>query len=212
MKDLPPEFFRRQDERPDALFYERPRSPTHLDDGAHRAARGLYGEILPADGTILDLMASVESHLSVSAARVVGLGLNDQELRSNARLDAHVVHDLNAEEVLPFDDETFDGAVCTAGVQYMTRPCRTFAEIARVLRPGAPFVVTFSVRMFPTKAVLAWRASDDAAHLRLVEHYFTAAHAFGAVERRIFVPEHGDPLYAMWARAAALAPTEPAAP
>jgi SAM-dependent methyltransferase len=203
MTDLPPEFFRRQDEDDDALFYRRPRTAPHLDDGACRVVCALYGEILPSTGVVLDLMASVDSHLRDTPVGAVGLGLNREELTSNERLAEHVIHDLNQDDGLPFGERVFDGAVCTAAVQYLTRPCRTFAEVGRVLRPGAPFIVSFSVRMFPTKAVLAWRASDDAAHLRLVEHYFHASAAFGPVARRLHVPESGDPLYALWAHAKA---------
>jgi len=56
--------------------------------------------------------------------------------------------------------------------------------------------------MFPTKAVLCWRVSDDAAHGRLVRSYFAAAGGFGPVEARSFVPDaDGDPLYLLWATA-----------
>jgi hypothetical protein len=92
--------------------------------------------------------------------------------------------------------------VCTVSVQYLTQPVAVFAEVARCLRPGAPFLVAFSNRMFPTKAVLCWRVSDDAAHARLVRSYFAAAGGFGAVEARSFVPDaDGDPLYLLWAAA-----------
>ena len=55
-----------------------------------------------------------------------------------------VVHDLNARPRLPFGDGEFDGAMCAVSVQYMRRPLEIFAEVARVLKPGAPFVVSFS--------------------------------------------------------------------
>ena len=49
----------------------------------------------------------------------------------------------------------------TVSVQYMTHPLEAFAEVGRVLKPGAPFIVTFSNRMFPTKAVAIWQNLDD---------------------------------------------------
>ena len=200
MNPLPPEFFRRQDERPDELFYERPRESTHLDAAASRCAQDLYDRLLPAEGRVLDLMAGGRSHLPDKFGRVHALGLNREELRGNPLVDEPVVHDLNEDAALPFADASFDGAVCTASVQYMTRPVATFAEVGRSLLPGAPFVVTFSNRMFPTKAVLAWRASDDAAHVRLVESYFRVSGAFGACDHACWVPATGDPLFAVWAR------------
>jgi hypothetical protein len=75
-----------------------------------------------------------------------------------------------------------------------------FRAIARVLRPGAPFVVTFSNRCFPTKAVAAWQALDDAGHARLVAAYFAAAGGFGPAEVRAHRPRRGDPLWAVIAR------------
>lgn len=199
MIDLYPEFFRRVDERPDALFYDRPRACTHLDEPAARYVREVHDDLLPSSGHVLDLMAGVHSHLRNGAWEVTGLGLNAEELDRNARVDHPVVHDLNRTEELPFDTATFDAAVCVASVQYMTRPSDTFASVARCLRPEAPFVVSFSNRMFPSKAVLAWRASDDAAHVRLVRSYFARTPGFGDAKVRRFVPPSGDPVYVVWA-------------
>lgn len=200
MTELFPEFFRRQDERPDSLFYEAPRDASHIDDLARATARTWYAELMPPGGEVLDLLAGVESHLPGHLSRVVGLGLNEVELERNPRVDEAVVQDVNADPTLPFADERFDGAVCTVAVQYLTQPVALFREVARVLKPSALFVVAFSTRMFPTKAVLAWRASDDAAHHRLVRCYLDGAEAFDAPEARRHVPEQGDPLYALVAR------------
>lgn len=199
MAKLLPEFFRREDERPDALFYRQPRFVTHLDDAASGAARELYDELLPVGGHVLDLMAGYVSHLPDKFARVTGLGLNQDELWHNPLVSDAIIFDLNRSETLPLGSESFDGVVCTASVQYMTRPTDTFAEVARSLKPGAPFIVTFSNRMFPTKAVLAWRAADDAAHVRLVRSYFEETPAFGRTYSQHHEPEEGDPLYAVWA-------------
>ena len=57
------------------------------------------------------------------------------------------MHNVNSEPRLPFDDRTFDGAVMTVSIQYLIRPVETFAEVGRVLKPAAPFIVTFSNRM-----------------------------------------------------------------
>ncbi len=199
MSKLLPEFFRRQDERPDGYFYQYPRFVAHIDEAAIGAAYNLYDELLPAGGHVLDLMASHVSHLPDKFAAVTGLGLNLEELSNNPLLSEPLVFDLNRSETLPFESERFDGAVCTVSVQYMTRPDDTFAEVARSLKPNAPFIVTFSNRMFPTKAVLAWRAGDDASHVRLVRSYFEQTPAFGSTYSQHHQPEQGDPLYAVWA-------------
>lgn len=199
MNVLRPEFFRRIDERPDALFYRRPRTASHLDDEAMRFVRDSNDELLPGGGRILDLMAGSCSHLGDRYAEVVGLGLNADELHANPTIGSPVLFDLNRNAELPFEAASFDGAVCTVSVQYMTRPLDTFASLARALRPGAPFVVAISTRMFEQKAVLAWRASDAEAHLRLVRTYFEASGGFGAIHQRHHRPSAGVPVTLLWA-------------
>ncbi len=199
MIKLLPEFFRRDDERPDDIAYAEPNYATHLSASASGAAERLYEEVLPPGGHILDLMAGYVSHLPDLFGRVTGLGLNAEELEHNPRLDDHLILDLNSPGFMPFFDETFDGVVCTEGVQYLTRPLETFAEVARNLKVGAPFVVAFSNRMLTTKVVLAWRAADEAARLRLVRSYFTATAGFGRTYSAHSEPVGGDPLYIVWA-------------
>jgi SAM-dependent methyltransferase len=197
---LPPEFFRRQDERPDALFFAQGRVGSHLDGPAIAALRGWYEALLPRSGPILDLCAGLSSHLPSGSGPVVGVGSNELGMASNEGLQERWAIDLNGDAPLPWPDATFAAAVCTASVQYLVRPRERFREVARCLRPGAPFLVAFGNRMFPTKAVLCWRVSDDAAHGRLVESYFQAA-GFGPTFQRSFLPDGGDPLYLIGATA-----------
>ena len=84
------------------------------------------------------------------------------------------VQDLNAEPALPLD-ASFDGASLCVSVQYLQRPVEVFREVVRVLRPGAPFVVSFSNRCFPTKAVAIWQAFSGPDQQRLVGAYMEAA-------------------------------------
>jgi hypothetical protein len=75
-----------------------------------------------------------------------------------------------------------------------------FDEVARVLRPGAPFVCTFSNRCFPTKAIRGWLATDDGFHVRLVAEYFRRSAGWDQphIDQRP-TPWPGDPLFAVWA-------------
>ena len=118
-----------------------------------------------------------------------------------------MVHDLNLDPELPFADESFDAVVCCASVDYLVRPVEVFADVARVLRPGGPFVVTFSNRCFPTKAIRGWLATDDATHVEIVRQYFSRAAQFDPPEtsRRVPLEQPGDPLWAVWARRAVTA-------
>jgi SAM-dependent methyltransferase len=200
---FPPAAYERDDESPDDRFYTVARKVVHIDDGAIAALGRLYADVLPARGRLLDLMASWRSHLPADrAAEVVGLGLNADEMADNPQLVRHVVHDLNRDPRLPFDEATFDGAMCAVSVQYVIHPARVFREVRRVLRPDAPFVVSFSNRCFPTKAVALWRHTTDAQHHTLVRAYFEAAGGWKDVREEDRSPGGGDPLYAVWARAA----------
>lgn len=209
--ELPSEYFARRDESADELFYASPRLVNHIDDAAIAAATDLYRRLLPPGGAILDLMSSWVSHLPPEARyeRVVGLGMNEAELRANPRLSERVVQNLNREPRLPFADESFDGCVCTVSVQYLTRPAEVFAELGRVLRPGAPAVVTFSNRMFPTKAVAVWMSLDDRGHIDLVGSYFRRSGRFAEIRAYDASPgRRSDPLFAVAARRAGVSATE----
>src|SRR5262245_59049175 len=197
--------FRRIDESPDAEFYSFPRFVTHIDDGAIAAVTQLYREWLPAGGALLDLMSSWISHLpsEVTYRRVVGLGMNAEELAGNPRLDAWTVHDLNADPRLPYGDGEFDGAGICVAVDYLVHPVAVLRDLGRVVRPGGPVVITFSNRCFPTKAIAAWRMSDDADHVELVARFLGAAGCWTAIQGLDRSRGDGDPLFAVVARAAA---------
>jgi SAM-dependent methyltransferase len=197
---FPDWFFDRADPGPDAAFYGPPRLVTHIDEGAIAAVGDLYAE-LSVEGEVLDLMSSWVSHFRAPPRRLVGLGMNAAELAANPALAEHVVHDLNVDPALPFPDAGFDDVTCCVSVDYLVRPVEVFGEVARVLRPGGRFVVTFSNRCFPTKAIRGWLATDDRGHLQIVAAYFAAAaDRFRDLrgERRP-TPPGGDPLYAVWA-------------
>jgi SAM-dependent methyltransferase len=169
---LPPEAFTKSDPSDDVAFYCQPRLVNHVDEAAVAALSAFYGEQFPLKGRILDLMSSWVSHLPPSiVGDVVGHGMNAAELAANPRLSEWIVRDLNAQPTLPFDAENFDAAMCCVGVQYLQQPDSVFAEVARVLRPGSPCIVSFSNRCFPTKAVAVWRALDAAGHAELVTMY-----------------------------------------
>jgi SAM-dependent methyltransferase len=125
-------------------------------------------------------MASWDSHLPpiVEPSCVVGLGLNATELAENSVLTKYIVHDLNETPTLPLADDAFDVVLCTLSVDYLTSPVQVFREVGRVLHPGGLFLVTFSNRFFPEKAVRVWRESGDDERLRMVIDFFEKSGAF----------------------------------
>lgn len=196
---LQPGFFRRLDDFDDELFYLAPRFVVHIDAAAIRTVGEIYLSRLPRGGVILDLMSSWRSHLppELQSARVVGLGLNRSEMADNPALTEIVTHNLNRTPQLPFDDGSFDGAVLTVSVQYLIHPLEVFAEVGRVLRPAAPFIVTFSNRMFPTKAVAIWVNASEQQRVDLVAEYFTRSAAFEKMETVDRGSGETDPVWAV---------------
>lgn len=201
LDEFAPGFFTRADDAPDAQFYEPTRLVQHLDDGAIAAVGALYDE-LGVDGEVLDLCSSWVSHFRAPPARLVVLGMNAAELAGNPDAHERIVHDLNVDPTLPFDDASFDAVTCCVSVDYLVRPLEVFDEVARVLRPGGVFVCPFSNRCFPTKAVRGWLAADDAGRLAIVLEYFRRSHGWGecVTDRRTPAAHRGDPVFAVWAR------------
>ena len=198
---LPPQAFARMDESADEEFYLEPRLVTHIDDRAIEAVTQLYRGTLPPGGAVLDLMSSWISHLppEMTFRKVVGLGMNEQELRANPRLHSYNLHNLNDHPALPYADGEFDAACICVSVDYLVKPVEVIRDIGRVVTPGGPLVITFSNRCFPTKAVAIWHRLTGAGQQQLVESYLAEAGTWDNVRSLTPVPEdfRGDPLYAV---------------
>ena len=208
--DLP---FTRAAPGPDAEFYRGARLVDHVDRTATRQIERLYGRLLPHGGRLLDLMSSWKSHLpdTLAPGHVWGIGMNAAELEANPVLGTRIVHDVNVDPRLPCADASFDGAVCTVSVEYLVKPFEVFEEVARVLRPGARFVVTFSNRWFPPKVVNLWQSCHEFERMGVVLEYFLRSGRFANLEtcslRGLPRPEDdkyagqialSDPVYAVW--------------
>lgn len=205
--------FERTDTRPDAVFYEKPRMVDHLDSRARAVITDLYRRLIPENAAVLDLMSSWNSHLPEdrSFARVTGLGMNADELRANPRLTDSVVHDLNRSPTLSFDNASYDAVVCTASIEYLVSPFEVFDEVARVLKKGGLFVVSFSNRWFSPKVTRVWQEIHEFERMGLVSEYFLVSGTYdniGTCSMRGLArpaddkyypsfPE-SDPVYAVW--------------
>jgi SAM-dependent methyltransferase len=205
--------FVRQDPSPDDVFYARPRLVDHLDKNCSRQIAELYKKLLPHGGRLLDLMSSWISHLpaAFSSASITGLGMNLHELEQNPLLTHKLVHDLNQQPQLPFEDQVFDGIICTASIEYLISPEQVFSELARILKPGAPLVITFSNRWFPPKAIKVWGNAHEFERIGLVLEYFIGNGHFEKLHsyslRGLPRPHddkyadqlpQSDPVYAVW--------------
>ncbi len=176
---------------------------TRIDGAAIAAVTNLYREVLPAGGAILDVMSGWVPHLAPEAPyrRVVGIGLERRALAENPFLDEWRVQDLNRNPFLPFAASEFDGATICAAIQYLARPAEVLRDIARVLRPGAPLIVTFSNRCVATKAIGCWCLHDETGQLCLVAQHFAEAGNWADIRCLDRTPPGGgQPLYAVIGR------------
>lgn len=207
--------FDRQDPQPDERFYAHPRLVHHIDDTARDLVADLYRRFVQSGMQVLDVMTSWVSHLpsTVTPAGVSGLGMNRTEMEQNPLLSDITVHDLNADPQLPYADGAFDVAICTVSVEYLTQPVAVFKDVARVLKPGGTFVVTFSNRWFPPKVVRVWEQLHEFERIGLVMEYFLRSGAFDGLGtysmRGLPRPRNdkyagelplSDPVYAVWGR------------
>jgi SAM-dependent methyltransferase len=217
-RDRPTDFFAgrpfdRADAASDSLFYAGPRLVQHLDDAALDLVRQLYGRFVKSGMRILDLMGSWDSHLpsDVRLKQAAAVGLNALELEKNTALTDLRVHDLNQDPALDFPGDEFDAVVCTASVEYLIHPDAVFVEVARILKPGGHFVLTFSNRWFETKAIQIWKELHEFERMGLVLEYFRRSGCFHKLEtysvRGLTRPSHdkyfgrlkyADPVYAVW--------------
>ena len=210
-----PDDFKRKDESDDARFYAVDRMVSHLDRRALLTVEGIIGDLIIEDHpVILDLMVSWDSHLppELKPAHMVGLGMNLNEMAADKSLDQSVVHDLNKDPRLPFDENTFDAVLNVVSVDYLVDPLAVFTEVGRILKPGGIFLTIFSNRWFEPKATNIWRRSGENERFFLVDDWFGYSGLFGPttsfVSKGLPRPSddkyagsllHSDPVYAMWA-------------
>jgi len=139
--------------------------------------------------------------------------MNAAEMAANPQLTDFKVHDLNQNPQLPFADKSFDLSLCTVSVEYLIHPDAVFAEVARVLRPGGVFALTFSNRWFPPKAIRVWPGLHEFERMGLVLEYFLRSGKFADLhtfssrgwprpESDKYYPQFlkSDPVYAVWGK------------
>lgn len=207
------EDFQRFDESPDTVFYENPRFVTHIDDPAIAALTKYYSTAFPPSDTpgvsVLDICSSWVSHYpkGYKQSRIVGMGLNEEELKKNPVLTEYIVQDLNVNPKLPFEDNAFDVITNVVSVDYLTKPLDVFKEMSRILKPGGLAIMSFSNRCFWTKAISIWTSTGDAEHAMIVGAYFHYAGGFEPPKAVDISPNPGrtDPMYIVYSRKLATA-------
>ncbi|CAN6563825.1 unnamed protein product [Malus baccata var. baccata] len=162
-----PQDFQRFDEKEnrqvvssDSVFYEAPRFVTHIDDPAIAALTKYYSKV---------------SHFppGYKQERIIGMGMNEEELKHNPVLTTYAVQDLNVSPKLPFEDNSFHIITNVVSVDYVTKPLDVFKEMCRILKS-----FSFSNRCSWTKPISIWTSTSDADHALLAGAYFQYAGGF----------------------------------
>ncbi len=183
-----PSDFTRQDSSSDASFYSSPRFVTHIDDAAIASLREYYDTALPRTGKILDFCSSWVSHYpkSIEAAaangdlKIIGLGMNQAELKANPVLNSgRVLADLNKDPNLAgvlrrdsvlgqHEADKLDASTNVVSTDYLTHPVEVLKSLREVTKQGGTVHLTISNRCFPTKAISRWLRIDEDERLLMV--------------------------------------------
>lgn len=205
--------FLRSDPADDRMFYAAPRMVSHIDRRASEHLASVSKRFLAPGGKVLDLMASVDSHLPVDhGLKVTGLGMNSEEMAANPNLAKYSVHDLNVDPGLPYPDKSFDAVICNLSIEYLTNPEKVVQETARVLKPSGILLVSFSNRWFPPKVTRLWAELHEFERMGLVLQlcwpHYENLHTFSyrnwprpASDRHFSNMQASDPLYVVTGRA-----------
>jgi SAM-dependent methyltransferase len=152
--------------------HEERRSPDFVFAGPERAA--LFRELVGGPGRrVADLGCryGALTRAYVEGNDVVGVDVDREALAAAAALGIETLW-ADLDEPLPFDDESFDVAVCGEVLEHLRFPDRLLDEARRVLRPGGVLVgsVPNSYRLKSRLRFLLGRPpefADDPTHLHM---------------------------------------------
>ena len=154
---------RKLDESNDLEFYASPKFVYHLDSNFRKELTKIYNEEFCSDSIVLDLMSSWDSYLpnTKKYKKVIGHGLNKEELERNKYFDKYWIQNFNKDQNIPLESESVDYCLMVAAWQYLQYPENVSMEIARILKTNGKFIIAFSNRAFWTKAPNIWTNSDE---------------------------------------------------
>ena len=158
------------DESNDEEFYSDPKFVYHLDANFRQYLTTIYKKEIADYATILDLMSSWDSYLPEGKKykKVIGHGLNKQELEKNKFFDSYWIQNFNLNQEIPLEKESVDYCLMVAAWQYLQYPENLTREIARILSTHGKIIVAFSNRAFWHKAPNIWTSSNEEERVKYV--------------------------------------------
>ena len=161
---------KKQDESNDEEFYSHPKFVYHLDSNFRQYLSNVYKNEIENYSTILDLMSSWDSYLPAGKKykKVIGHGLNKQELEKNKIFDSYWIQNFNLNQEIPLDSKSVDYCLMVAAWQYLQFPENLTKEIARILSNQGKFIIAFSNRAFWHKAPNIWTSSTEEERIQYV--------------------------------------------
>jgi len=164
------------DESNDEDFYSDPKFVYHLDANFRNYLSSVYKNEIKNNSTVLDLMSSWDSYLPSEKIykKVIGHGLNKDELERNKTLNTFWIQNFNVSQKIPLESETVDFCLMVAAWQYLQYPEKLTKEIVRILNKEGKIIVSFSNRAFWHKAPNIWTSSTEEQRLKYVRKVLIA--------------------------------------
>ena len=158
------------DESNDEEFYSDPKFVYHLDANFRNYLSSLYKNEINDYSTVLDLMSSWDSYLPKEKRykKVIGHGLNKEELERNKILNSFWVQNFNLNQKIPLESGNVDYCLMVAAWQYLQYPENITKEITRILSDKGKILVSFSNRAFWHKAPNIWTTSTEEERVKYV--------------------------------------------
>ena len=158
------------DESNDEEFYSNPKFVYHLDANFRQQLKSVYENEITEHSTVLDLMSSWDSYLPEGKKyiKVIGHGLNKEELEKNKILDSYWIQNFNLNQEIPLDNSSIDYCLMVAAWQYLQYPENLTKEIVRILSDEGKLLIAFSNRAFWHKAPNIWTSSNEEERVKYV--------------------------------------------
>tara|TARA_B100000886_G_scaffold42257_1_gene25965 strand:+ start:716 stop:1354 length:639 start_codon:yes stop_codon:yes gene_type:complete len=151
------------DESNDEEFYSDPKFVYHLDANFRQYLTSIYKNEMVNNSTVLDLMSSWDSYLpnEKKYKKVIGHGLNKQELEKNKIFDSYWIQNFNLNQEIPLENCSIDFCLMVAAWQYLQYPENLTREISRILNNKGKIIISFSNRAFWHKTPNIWTSSTE---------------------------------------------------